>query len=70
MYRHFTALINYKMNLMGLNNSQGAQLCGMCQKTFEKKKTSPERFRLDEVMTVFEKLNFSDDEKREALYGG
>lgn len=70
MYRHFTALINYKMNLMRLNNSQGAQLCGMCQKTFEKKKTSPEKFRLDEVMTVFEKLKFTDDEKREALYGG
>ena len=45
-------------------------LCGMCQKTFEKKKTSPEKFRLDEVMTVFEKLKFTDDEKREALYGG
>lgn len=52
MYRHFTALINYKMNLMGLNNSQGAQLCGMCQKTFEKKKTSPEKFRLDEVSAM------------------
>ena len=47
MYRHFTALINYKMNLMGLNAGKlRLPLCEMTDENLEKLKSEMKKLAL------------------------
>ncbi len=69
-YKHFTALIRYKMALRGLGNKEMAAALGMCQKTWEVKKSAPQRMSIGDVMNVFEFLRFTESERKEALYDG
>lgn len=69
-YRHFTALINYKMTLAKMRNEDAAKALGMCEATWTKKKTNPQKMTLSEVIAIFDAFHFSDDERRAALYDG
>lgn len=69
-YKHFTALINYKMVLLGLTNEKAAEKVGMCMRTWADKKKDPRKMTLGEVVDIFDTFKFTEDEQREALYGG
>ncbi len=69
-YKHFTALINYKMALAKMRNEDAAKALGMCETTWTKKKINPQRMTLSEVIAVFDAFHFSDEERRSALYDG
>lgn len=69
-YKHFTALINYKMALAKMKNEDAAKALGMCEATWTKKKTNPQKMTLSEVIAIFDAFRFSDEERRAALYDG
>lgn len=69
-YKHFTALINYKMSLAQMKNEDAAKALGMCEVTWTKKKINPQKMLLSEVMRVFDVFHFSEEERKAALYDG
>ncbi len=69
-YKHFTALINYKMMLAGMKNEDAAKALGMCEPTWTKKKINPQKMLLSDVMAVFDVFKFTEEERKAALYDG
>lgn len=66
----FMALIDCRMAYLGLNYGKLAKIMGMTVSTLRTKRYAPDRFTLGETQKLFTVLKFSDEEEKEALYGG
>ena len=53
-----------------MKNEDAVKALGMCEATWTKKKTNPQKMTLSEVIAIFDAFRFSDEERRSALYDG
>ena len=56
-----------RMEYEGVSDKQMAAATGMATDTFRKKKLHPERFTYPEVLRIFKRLDFPDEEILEAI---
>lgn len=65
--KSFMALVEKKKSLYGISDEVLAEVIGVSERTFKRRKRNPGQFTIDEMNYLIKFLKFTEDERKEAL---